>query len=671
MSNFHIIKAGDTLWGISKKYKITVKELCRINSISAKKIHNLQIGQKIYLVEDENNIDKYETKLKIILMDLFFKPILNATIQLEFDGKTITKNTSNASFDNIFVEDHSKGLKVYFKNIQGNFDLIAHHKNLPIGTKILRLTSRKVKVKGTYYPKEGVAQDSTLNILKYLKSIGKPIINGVKDSIKNPSENPSRAKTVASSEKVQLPQDRNQQKRTENGNSTHIIASQFTEDNLLLKPVNNKYRTYIIKASKNHGFAPQALTAFMEAEAAKKSTGEWNEKSYNKKSKAAGLTQFLEGTWLEMCSNSNSLVGQYVTKHSNLSRQAKLDLRFDGEMSIDAAAAYAVHNFKASKLPYQNLMEPSAMAKFAYLLHHEGAGGTRQFVNNSFSQDRAKHLLYNQMASKQADEILKRYNNDAKAAYGAWLRNYIDGHINIYQYVVDKRKTSGINLSMDETIKLLKGQAIPKPAPKIPNSASMNNLTREEKIKNIESLVQSRINEVGGADGWHNPLDICKLRTAGLANAKGATFGKVRDNGKKNHQGIDLQVNPGNTVYAVCSGTIVFAKNTGGDYGKVIVLKVNISDLPDKQKKQAQKKITSKYIYFFYAHLSDIKVNVDDVVDVGEKLGLSGATGNARAMTTIAKGAHLHFEVRSSALLGKGLVGRIDPIPFINAQLIY
>src|SRR5690606_27381202 len=126
-----------------------------------------------------------------------------------------------------------------------------------------------------------------LNILKYLKSIGKPIINGVKDSIKNPSENPSRAKTVASSEKVQLPQDRNQQKRTENGNSTHIIASQFTEDNLLLKPVNNKYRTYIIKASKNHGFAPQALTAFMEAEAAKKSTGEWNEKSYNKKSKAA------------------------------------------------------------------------------------------------------------------------------------------------------------------------------------------------------------------------------------------------------------------------------------------------------------------------------------------------------------------------------------------------
>ena len=44
-------------------------------------------------------------------------------------------------------------------------------------------------------------------------------------------------------------------------------------------------------------------------------------------------------------------------------------------MAIDAAAAYAVSNFKSSGLPYQNLTEPSSMAKFAYLLHHEGASG--------------------------------------------------------------------------------------------------------------------------------------------------------------------------------------------------------------------------------------------------------------------------------------------------------
>lgn len=46
--------------------------------------------------------------------------------------------------------------------------------------------------------------------------------------------------------------------------------------------------------------------------------------------------------------------------------------------------------------------------------------------------------------------------------------------------------------------------------------------------------------EVGGENSWHEPLNICKLRTAGLASAKSATFGKVRNNGTKNHQGVDF-----------------------------------------------------------------------------------------------------------------------------------
>ncbi|ENY5821349.1 transglycosylase, partial [Acinetobacter baumannii] len=55
----------------------------------------------------------------------------------------------------------------------------------------------------------------------------------------------------------------------------------------------------------------------------------------------------------------------------------------------------------------------------------------------------------------------------------------------------------------------------------------------------------------------------------------------------------------------------------------------------------------------------------------GEVIGKTGATGNANKMTTISKGAHLHFEARSAPLLGVGLDGRFDPIPFINANLPY
>ena len=56
---------------------------------------------------------------------------------------------------------------------------------------------------------------------------------------------------------------------------------------------------------------------------------------------------------------------------------------------------------------------------------------------------------------------------------------------------------------------------------------------------------------------------------------------------------------------------------------------------------------------------------------MGDEIGTTGATGNAKNMTTIAKGAHLHFEARNAPVLGLGLTGRIDPIPFINANLKY
>ena len=61
-----------------------------------------------------------------------------------------------------------------------------------------------------------------------------------------------------------LPEEKIEQKRTDNGNSTHIIAAQFTEDNFLLKPVNNKYRAYIVNAAKRHGFTPHSLAAVIE-----------------------------------------------------------------------------------------------------------------------------------------------------------------------------------------------------------------------------------------------------------------------------------------------------------------------------------------------------------------------------------------------------------------------
>ena len=156
----------------------------------------------------------------------------------------------------------------------------------------------------------------------------------------------------------------------------------------------------------------------------------------------------------------------------------------------------------------------------------------------------------------------------------------------------------------------------------------------------------------------HNPLKNCKLRTSGLSTVNGARFGMTRKypNGKpRPHQGIDLATDEGYRVYAVEYGEIVsIAKGLDG-YGFTITLKIKNTDNPELNGKFA-----------FYAHLDRIDVKVGDKVNYGCVIGLSGDTGNATGMKTVAKGGHLHFEIRTIQNPGLGLGGRIDPEPFIK-----
>ncbi|MFA5985676.1 MAG: hypothetical protein WC782_16775 [Methylococcaceae bacterium] len=54
------------------------------------------------------------------------------------------------------------------------------------------------------------------------------------------------------------------------------------------------------------------------------------------------------------------------------------------------------------------------------------------------------------------------------------------------------------------------------------------------------------------------------------------------------------------------------------------------------------------------------------LLKIGTPIAPTADTGYANGMSTIGKGAHLHFEVRMEIRFGKGLYGRIDPLPFIN-----
>lgn len=155
-----------------------------------------------------------------------------------------------------------------------------------------------------------------------------------------------------------------------------------------------------------------------------------------------------------------------------------------------------------------------------------------------------------------------------------------------------------------------------------------------------------------------NPLKTCVLRTAGLASVNGARFGMTRKNlngSPRAHQGIDLATDKGYRVYAVENGEIVATAKGYDGYGYTVTLKIENTDNP---------KLNGKFA--FYAHLDRIDVKPGQKVSAGQQLGLSGDTGNAKGMTSISKGAHLHFEIRTVQSPSLGLVGRIDPEPFIN-----
>ncbi|GAA3483804.1 M23 family metallopeptidase [Streptomyces yanii] len=122
-----------------------------------------------------------------------------------------------------------------------------------------------------------------------------------------------------------------------------------------------------------------------------------------------------------------------------------------------------------------------------------------------------------------------------------------------------------------------------------------------------------------------------------------ATFGTDGSRWAHKHSGQDFAVPIGTAVKAAHSGTVVKAgPNGGGDgpaYGNAIVIK------------------HGNGTYSQYAHLSRIDVRIGQTVSTGEKIALSGNTGNS-------SGPHLHFEIRHTANYGSA----INPVSFLRQQ---
>lgn len=114
-------------------------------------------------------------------------------------------------------------------------------------------------------------------------------------------------------------------------------------------------------------------------------------------------------------------------------------------------------------------------------------------------------------------------------------------------------------------------------------------------------------------------IDLREFSMPTKTNLITSNFG-YRPRFKRNHYGIDIKANIGDTIYAAFSGKVRVARKASG-YGKVIVIRHHNG------------------LETVYGHLSKQIVKVNEHVKAGQPIGLAGSTGRST-------GPHLHFETR-------------------------
>jgi murein DD-endopeptidase MepM/ murein hydrolase activator NlpD len=125
----------------------------------------------------------------------------------------------------------------------------------------------------------------------------------------------------------------------------------------------------------------------------------------------------------------------------------------------------------------------------------------------------------------------------------------------------------------------------------------------------FKDTVELKLYDSEKGRNWHPPL-----RNSILNSDFGMRWSRF-------HYGVDLDLNVGDSVYAVFDGVVRIAKFDGNGYGKYIMLR------------------HYNALETLYGHLSKQLVSPGQYVKAGDLIGLGGSTGRST-------GPHLHFEVR-------------------------
>ncbi|WP_267389107.1 peptidoglycan-binding protein [Sphingomonas sp. GC_Shp_3] len=214
---------------------------------------------------------------------------------------------------------------------------------------------------------------------------------------------------------------------------------------------NERHRTSLEKASVRSGIPAASLASIIDAEAAKGSDGRWNVYSRNPRSSAAGLGQFISGTWVGMAEQAGSFLHSVAQRNGWLCASGKvlpearakvLALRYDAEASIQTIADYSRCNLDTLKkcgITVGNSVEE--ISKTAYLAHYMGPRDAAKFLRGQLDSGRARTLLAAQIGTAKAGRDIAAAGNAADA-HRMWLASHVSRNVRPARYVLSGVKAT-------------------------------------------------------------------------------------------------------------------------------------------------------------------------------------------------------------------------------------